>query len=187
MAIIIIIIITGLLVPSLIILYNLLIRRKNQVINVFGSMDALLKKRFDLVPNLISTVQVYMKHERDILQALTELRAKAINPNLGEQEKVDMQNKLTKALDGILIAVENYPDLKASQNFLHLQASINEVEEQISAGRRAYNAAVTDYNNAVEMFPTNIMALLMGYRTKQVFEIPQTERQNVNVKSLFNS
>jgi LemA protein len=187
MAILILIIVISLLIPTLVILYNLLIRRKNQVINVFGTMDALLKKRFDLVPNLISTVQVYMKHERETLQGLTELRAKAINPNLNEQEKVEMQNRLTKALDGILVAVENYPDLKASQNFMHLQASLNEVEEQISAGRRAYNAAVTDYNNAVEMFPTNIMASVMGYKTKQVFEIPQVERQNVNVKHLFNS
>jgi len=85
-----------------------------------------------------------------------------------------------------MVAVENYPDLKASGNFLQLQAAINEVEEQISAARRSYNAAVTDYNNACEMFPTNIMAARMDYRRKQVFETNETERKNVRVKKLFD-
>jgi LemA protein len=91
-----------------------------------------------------------------------------------------------KMLGGIMVAVENYPDLKANQNFLQLQAALNEIEEQISAARRAYNASVTDYNNSVEMFPTNIVAGMMGYKRKKVFEIGESERQNVNVKKLFN-
>jgi len=85
-----------------------------------------------------------------------------------------------------MVAVENYPELKANENVMHLQGTLNEVEEQISAARRAYNQAVTDYNNAVEMIPTNIMANIMGYRRKEVFEISEGERQNINVKELFN-
>ena len=85
-----------------------------------------------------------------------------------------------------MVAVENYPDLKADQNFIHLQSSLNEVEEQISAARRAYNAAVTSYNNAIEMLPTNILASMMNYQRKNVFEISEAERQNVDVKGLFN-
>lgn len=170
----------------IVILYNSLISKKNQVQNVFASIDALLKKRYDLIPNLVATVQKYMQHERGTLTEITELRAKAISGTLSDDEKVDLDNKLTKTLGGIMVAVENYPDLKANQNFLQLQASLNEVEEQISAARRAYNAAVTDYNNAVEMFPTNILASMMNYQRKKVFEIPDAERQNVDVKDLFN-
>ena len=168
------------------ILYNSLVGKKNQVQNVFGSIDTLLKKRYDLIPNLISTVKTYMQHERGTLTEITEIRAKAISGNLSDDEKVDLDNKVTKALGGIMVAVENYPDLKANQNFLQLQRSLTEIEEQISAARRAYNAAVTDYNNAVEMLPTNIMASMMHYQRKQVFEIAGKERQNVDVKNLFD-
>jgi len=170
----------------LIVIYNSLISKKNQVENVFGSVDAMLKKRYDMIPNLVSSVQNYMQHERGTLNELTELRAKALSAGLSSDEKVDLDNKLSKALGGIMVAVENYPDLKASQNFLQLQGSINEVEEQISAARRAYNAAVTSYNNAVEMFPTNVLASMLSYKRKRVFEIPESERQNVNVQDLFN-
>ncbi len=169
-----------------IIFVNTLVGKKNQVQNVFGSIDALLKKRYDLIPNLVNTVKTYMKHERETLTEITELRTKAINGNLTDEEKVDLNNKIGKMIGGIMVAVENYPDLKANQNFLQLQASLNEVEEQISAARRAYNASVTDYNNAVEMFPTNIFAGIMGYKVKKVFEISESERQNINVGELFS-
>ncbi len=168
-------------------MYNSLINRKNQVQNVFASVDAMLKKRYDMIPNLVSTVQTYMQHERGTLTEITEIRAKALSGTLSDDEKVDLDNKLSKALGGIMVAVENYPDLKANQNFLQLQGSLNEVEEQISAARRAYNAAVTDYNNAIEMFPTNVLASMMSYKRKNVFEITEAERQNVNVKDLFNA
>lgn len=165
--------------------YNTLVGKKNQVENVFGSIDALLKKRYDLIPNLIAAVQNYMKHEREVLTQITELRAKAVSGTLSEEEKSSLDTKIGKMIGGIMVAVENYPDLKANQNFLQLQAAINEVEEQISAARRAYNSAVMDYNNAVEMFPTNIIAGMIGYKRKKVFEIDETERKNVNVKELF--
>jgi LemA protein len=171
------------LIPVL--MYNSLIGKKNQVENVFAGIDALLKKRTDLIPNLVDTVKTYMKHEKDLLTKVTEMRAKATSGRLSNDERVELDNKLTRALGGIMVAVENYPDLKANQNFLQLQGSLNEVEEQISAARRAYNAAVTTYNNAIEMFPTNIMASMMNYKRKQVFEIPEEERKNVDVGKLF--
>ncbi|MGB3057557.1 MAG: LemA family protein, partial [Candidatus Omnitrophota bacterium] len=96
----------------LVIIYNSLINKKNQVENVFGSVDAMLKKRYDLIPNLVSTVQTYMQHERGTLNELTELRAKAISGGLTPDEKVDLDNRLSKTLGGIMVAVENYPDLK---------------------------------------------------------------------------
>lgn len=181
------IIVPVVVIAFVILLYNSLIGKKNQVINVFGTIDAMLKKRYDLLPKLISTVKTYMKHERGLLEEVTRMRAKAVSSGLSDDEKVDLDNKVTKAIGGIMVAVENYPDLKASQNFLQLQGSMNEIEEQISAARRAYNAAVTDYNNAVEMFPTNILASMMSYKLKKVFEISQQQRQDIDTDKLFNS
>ena len=169
------------------IMYNGLINKKNQVENTFGGMDAQLKKRYDLIPNLISTVKTYMKHEADTLTQITELRAKAVSGDISNDEKVDLDNMITSKLGGIMVAVENYPDLKASDNFIQLQRSLNEVEEQISASRRSYNAAVTDYNNGVEMFPTNLIAGMMSFKRKNVFEIPDVQRENVDVENLFNN
>jgi LemA protein len=168
-------------------MYNGLINKRNQVENVFGSLDAILKKRYDLIPNLVSAVREYMKHESGVLSQITELRTKALNSDISSNEKVEINNQLSKALSGIQIAVENYPDLKANQNFIQLQGALNEVEEQISAARRAFNATVTDYNNSVEMFPSSIMASLMKFKRKHVFEITEVERHNVNVKDLFNN
>jgi LemA protein len=176
-----------LLVLIIISMINRLIRRKNEVEKIFGSVDAILKKRYDLIPNLISSVQNYMIHEKGVLTDLTELRARAINPDISSNEKIEIQNKLSRTLGGIMVAVEAYPELKASDNFLQLQASLNEVEEQISAARRAYNAAVTDYNNAVELLPGNLIAMMIGYKRKPIMETPENERENVSVKQLFKS
>jgi LemA protein len=166
-------------------IYNSLVGKKNQVKNAFGGMDTMLKKRYDLIPNLVSTVQQYMTHERETLTEVTAMRAKAMSGNMDNDQKVDLDNKISGMLGGIMVAVENYPDLKASGNFNQLQRTLNEVEEQISAARRSYNASVTDYNNAIEMFPGNMMAPRMGYVRKTVFEIPETQRENVNVGALF--
>lgn len=166
-------------------MYNALVGKKNTIKNVFGAVDTLLKKRYDLIPNLVGAVQSYMKHEKETLTEVTRLRAEALAGSLTDDQKIDLDRKISKAIGDIMVAVENYPNLKANEQFMHLQRTLAEIEEQISAGRRAYNAAVTDYNNAVEMFPTKIMAQLMNYRTKRVFTIASTERQNVNVHGLF--
>jgi LemA protein len=166
-------------------MYNSLVRKKNQVKNIFATVDAILKKRYDLIPNLVAVVQKYMEHEQHVLTEVTRLRAKALSGDASDEEKIEIDRKISKAIRGILVAVENYPNLKANENFLHLQATLNEVEEQISAARRAYNAAVTDFNNAVEMFPTNVMAQIINYRRKRLFEIAPAEREVVDVHKLF--
>jgi LemA protein len=170
----------------LVMMYNGLVGKKNQVENAFGGMDTMLKKRYDLIPNLIASVQKYMEHEKSTLTDLTAMRAQAMAGGMSDDDRVALDNKISKSLAGINIAVENYPDLKADQSFTQLQRSLNEVEEQISASRRSYNASVTDYNNAVEMFPTNFMATQMNYKRKEVFEIPEGERENVDVGKLFD-
>lgn len=182
-----IIVVVVVVVGFVVLLYNSLVAKKNEVINVFGTIDAMLKKRYDLLPKLISTVKTYMKHEREVLEEITEMRAKAVSGQLSDDDKVDLDNKVSKMIGGIMVAVENYPDLKANQNFLQLQGAMNEIEEQISAARRAYNAAVTAYNNAVEMFPTNILASMMSYKMKKVFEISEQQREDVDTEKLFNS
>jgi len=174
-----------LLIP--IFIYNALIAKKNQVLNVFGTIDALLKKRFDLVPNLVATVKGYAKHEKDLIEEITETRAKALTGRTSTDQQIQFDSQLTTMRAGLFATVENYPDLKANENFIHLQRTLVELEEQISAARRAYNAAVNDYNNAVEMFPTNIVASMMNYQRKNFFQIPENERLNVDAKELLDN
>ena len=179
-------IVVGVIVLLLILLYNSLVGKKNQVATAFSSIDVLLKKRFDLIPNLIKMVQRYMQHEVDVLTRVTEMRARAMSGQMSDADTVAMDREVSGVIGKIMLAAENYPDLKASENFINLQASLNEVEEQISAARRAYNASVKDYNNALEMFPSNIVARLMRYQQKVFFEIDQQERKNVDVGQLLN-
>jgi LemA protein len=180
-----ILIILAVLAVIAILIYNSLIGKKNQVENIFAGVDAVLKKRFDLIPNLVASVSQYMEHEKSILEKVTQLRSEAMKPNISTEQKISLDSKLTSALGAINLAMEAYPDLKANENIMHLQRSLNEIEEQISAARRAYNQAVTDLNNSIEMFPTNIIAGWMRLQRKAVFEITTTERQNVNVGALF--
>ncbi len=182
-----IIVIAVIVVLSLILvaIYNGLIRRRNEVDNAFGGIDAQLKKRYDLIPNLVSSVKQYAKHEREILTKITELRASAIDPNMSMNEKITLDNKISEAIGGIMVAVENYPDLKASENFMNLQRSLNEVESQISAARRTFNAVVTDYNNGIQVFRNSLLGNGMGMEQKEVFVIPETERENIDISKLF--
>lgn len=170
----------------LVFMYNSLVAKKNQVENIFASVDTVLKKRYDLIPNLVASVSKYMEHEKSLLEEVTRLRSEATKPDLSDAHKIALDAKISSALGSIMVAVENYPELKANENVMHLQHTLHEVEEQISAARRAYNQSVTDYNNAIEMLPTNFMASLMNYRRKQVFETVDNERKNIDVKELFS-
>lgn len=166
--------------------YNGLIRKKNNVENAFGGMDAQLKKRYDLIPNIVAAVKQYVAHEKSLLENITALRSRALGGNLNSDEKVAIDNEISSSLRGIMVSVENYPDLKSSENFLNLQRTLNEIESQISAARRSFNAAVTVLNNAVESFPSNIFAGMMKLKRREIFVIPEAERQNVSVGKLFN-
>lgn len=168
-------------------MYNKLISRKNAVDYANGSVDAMYKQRFDLIPNLVAAVKQYMQHESGLLQQLTELRSGGGTPdsNLTPQQMSTMDRQFEQAMKSFNITVENYPDLKASEQFTRLQASLNECEAQLAAARRTYNAAVMDYNNALEMFPSNIMAGMMNYKRKDMITIPQSEKVNPNVSNLF--
>ncbi|PDW03320.1 LemA family protein [Candidatus Viridilinea mediisalina] len=166
-------------------IYNGLVGRRNRVDQAFASIDVMLKKRYDLVPNLIATVERYMVHERELLTEVTELRTRALAGDLPPEQRVAAENGFNAAMGRLMVSVENYPDLKSNTNFLQLQRSLNEVEEQISAARRAYNAATTDYNNAIQMFPGSLFAGPMGFTRRELFEASMAERQNVDVRSMF--
>ena len=180
-----ILIILGVFFAISILLFNSLVNKKNRTLNSFAGIDTLLKKRYDLIPNLVSAVKTYMKHESGVLTEITEIRTRAVSGNLTDDEKVEIDRQMSGALKGVMVAVENYPELKASENFLQLQAALNEVEEQISAARRAYNTTVMEYNNALEMIPTNIIAAMMRYQKKKFFEIVETEREPIAVQKMF--
>jgi len=165
------------IVLGLIIIYNNLIQKKNAIDNAYFSMDVMLKKRYDLIPQLVETVRGYMTHEKDVLTQLTELRQKVIVENLKTNYKVELDNKINTVLQNVFASFENYPQLKASENFLNLQGAINETEEQLAASRRFYNAAVNDYHNGIEMFPSSLVASWMGLKHKTFFSIANEHRE----------
>lgn len=178
-------IIPGVITLVILIMYNTLVAKKNQVKNIFAAVDTLLKKRYDLIPNLVAVADRYMQHEKQILEQVAYYRSQAMKPGLGDAETIRLDREVSTALGNVMIAVENYPDLKANEHMMHLQRTLTEIEAQISAARRAYNQAVTDYNNLLEMIPTNFLAYIMGYKRRPLFELQSGEGEVTNVRKLF--
>ena len=167
--------------------YNLLVRRRNAVENAFAGIDTQLMMRYDLIPNLVAVVKQYASHENETLRELTELRSRTKADGLGTNERVRLDNRINQSMERILALVENYPDLKAAESFQQLQRALNEVEERIAASRRAFNAASTDYNNAVELFPLNLIAAAFGFTRRTLFSASDGERANVSVAAAMNN
>jgi LemA protein len=168
-------------------IYNSLVDKKNQIDRAFSSVDVLLKKRWDLIPNLVAVVKQHLQFEQKTLVEITRLRSRVMSGEVSEEQRLILENQISRTMGNILALIENYPELKSNQHINQLLASLNEIEEQISAARRFYNTAVTEYNNAIEMFPSNLIASPMNYRVKQVFVATSQERQNVDVDGLFNN
>jgi LemA protein len=170
---------------SMVHLRNRLVRLENQVANALASIDAMLKKRHDLIPNLVAAVQGFMGHEREILTRITELRAAALARQLPPPERMALEESLSRELAGLNVAVENYPQLRSNENVLQLQRALNEAEEQISASRRFFNSAVTEYNIALQTFPSNLVASMLAYRPEAPFQASEAERQVPEVGRLL--
>ena len=151
-------------------IYNALIRLRNQVKNAWSQIDVQLKRRHDLIPNLIETVKGYMKHERETLESITAYRSQAMNAS-SVGEKAEAEGLLGGALGKLQIAVEAYPDLKANQNFLSLQEELTSTENKISYARQSYNDQVLFYNNKIQMFPSNIVAGMFTFTEEEFFEL----------------
>ena len=169
-----------------VVLYNNLVRRRNMVDQAFSTIEVQLTQRYDLIPKLVETVRQYMGHERSLLEDIVRLRSQAMQAGT-TADKVAANNELTNALGRLNVQVENYPQLRSSENFVHLQRSLNEVEEQLAAARRSYNAAVTDYNNAVQTFPGSLVAGVGGFREQQTFVADTHKRADVDMKGLFKA
>ena len=168
-----------------VIINNKIIAKKNQVAQAFGSIEIYLKKRFDLIPNLIAMLNKYLEHEKETLLKITELRS-SVEKASGANEKIKASNELTRIMGGLNINVENYPDLKADKQFTNIEYELSDIEDQISAARRAYNAAVTSYNNTIEMFPSSIIAGIRKDKPGTLLEIPKSEQKEINVNQLLN-
>jgi len=166
--------------------YNGLIRSKNRVDEATSDVDVQLKRRYDLIPNLVETVKGYMTHERETLVKLTEARTSAMamhdnkNASLADRERAE--NQLSGTLKTLFAVTENYPELKASQNFLQLQDEISDTENKIQAARRFYNSNVRDFNTKIQVFPTNLFAQSLHFTKYDFFQAADGERQNVKVQ-----
>ena len=161
--------------------YNGLIKLKNKVEEGFSTMDVYLKKRWDLIPNLVETVKAYAKHEKETLEEVTKLRNGAYD-NLSEDEKIDVNNKLSQNITKLLAVAENYPDLKANDSFRDLTNELSQIEDEIAQSRKYYNGTVRIFNDKVQMFPSNIIANMLGFKARKMFEAQEAERENVKVK-----
>jgi len=165
-------------------LYNSLVRKRNRADNASATIDAMLEKRFDLIPNLAACVRRYAAHEADTLAAVAERRS-ARTGALSDTEKAALDDAFEQARLHFHAVAENYPELKASENFMHLQRTLNEVEEQLSAARRTYNAAVTEYNDAVQTFPGSLLASPFGFEPRPLLSAAEERRRTPDVDGLL--
>lgn len=160
-------------------MYNSLVKLRNQVKNEWSQIDVQLKRRHDLIPNLIETVKGYMHHERETLENITKARSQAVEAD-SISDKAKTEGELTRALGKFNLVVENYPDLKANQNFLALQEELTSTENKISVTRQTYNDQVLLYNNKIQTFPTNMMAGMFNFKEETFFEVEDKSDREVS-------
>jgi LemA protein len=162
-------------------MYNGLITLKNRVDEAWSDIDVQLKRRYDLIPNLINTVKGYATHEKELFENVTKARTAAMSAGT-PGEKQDAENMLSGTLKSLFAVSENYPDLKANQNFLELQRELSDTEDKIQASRRFYNGNVRDFNTKIQVFPTNLLAGMLGFVKREFFAADEAEKENVQVK-----
>ena len=178
---IILIIVVVLIVLWAISVYNTLVTLRNRVKDQWAQIDVQLKRRFDLIPNLVETVKGYTKHESETLEAVIKARNTYVSATVPE-DQMKADGELTQAISKLFALTESYPDLKANTNFQHLQSELTETESKIASARQFYNDTVMIYNNKIDMVPSNIIAGLFKFKKEAFFEANETERQNVQVK-----
>jgi len=181
-SLIVILVIIAIAIIWLIGIYNGLIRLKNRTDESWSDIDVQLKRRYDLIPNLIETVKGYAKHERETLESVIQARNQAMQAG-GTAEKAQAENMLSQTLKSIFALAESYPDLKANENFAKLQDELSDTENKIQASRRFYNGNVRDFNIKIEVFPNNVIANKLGFKKRDFFEIEEAaEKENIKVK-----
>lgn len=172
--------IVAIAVLAVVAIYNGLVVARNRVDNAWSQIDVQLKRRYDLIPNLVETVKGYATHEREVLQNVTEARAKAINAE-GVETKAQAENQLSGALKSLFAVAENYPDLKANQNFAQLQEELSTTENKIAFSRQFFNDMVMKFNTKIQTFPTNVIAGMFGFKERAFFEAEAESREPVKV------
>jgi LemA protein len=171
-----VLIVIGLLAILLISVYNKLVKLRLRRENAFADIDVQLKQRHDLIPQLVNAVKGYMKHEDGVLTRITEARSRAMGAS-GINDKIQAENELSQAMRGLSIQVEAYPDLKANQNFMHLQGEISDIENKLAAVRRFFNSATRELNTAIQVFPNNLVAGLFGFVSQPMFDVGEDRKQ----------
>ena len=160
--------------------YNSFVKLNNKVEEAFSTMDVYLKKRWDLIPNIVETVKGYAKHEKSTLEEVINLRNSSYD-KMNTNDKVETNNKLSQGISKLMAIAESYPELKANENFKDLSKQLVKVEEDIANARKYYNGTVRIFNDKVQMFPSNIIASIFGYKVKNMFEANENERENVKI------
>lgn len=173
--------VVGVVLLWLVLVYNGLITFKNRVDEAWSDIGVQLKRRYDLIPNLISTVKGYATHERELLENVTKARTAAMGAQ-DPKESAEKENMLSDTLKSLFAVSENYPDLKANQNFLELQRELTDTEDKIQASRRFYNGNVRDFNTKIQVFPTNLVAGMLKFEEYNFFEVVENEKENIEVK-----
>ena len=178
----ILLIIVVLIVLGFIVVYNGLVQSRNRVDEAWSDIEVQLKRRYDLIPNLVNTVKGYAKHEEGVFTKVTDARSRAMNAT-SPVDKLAAENQLSQTIKSLFAVAENYPELKANQNFLSLQGDLTDTEDKIQAARRFYNGNVRDYNTKLQVFPTNLIANMFGFSVKTFFDVDnKAETQSVNVQ-----
>lgn len=177
----ILLIIVAVVIIWLIAVYNGLIRLKNRVDEAWSDIDVQLKRRYDLIPNLVNTVKGYAAHEREVFEKVTEARARAMGAGT-TADKAQAENMLSNTLKSLFAVAEAYPDLKANQNFLELQRELTDTEDKIQASRRFYNGNVRDFNIKIEVFPNNLIAGMLKFSKREFFETAEEQKEPVKVE-----
>lgn len=177
---VIILIVLGLFVVALVVVYNGLVQLRNRVSEAWSDIDVQLKRRYDLIPNLVSTVKGYAAHESGVFQKVTEARTQAMQAG-SAADKAQAENMLSQTLKSLFAVAEAYPDLKANTNFLELQRELSDTENKIQAARRFYNGNVLELNNKIDMFPSNIIASMFSFSKREFFEVADGEKEPVKV------
>jgi len=175
-------IVSGILILILVLMYNGFVSRRNRLRNAFASIDVQLKKRWDLVPQLVEMVRAYASHEKGVFERVTRARRGIESVESDSPERFRYEQDLGAGVSQVMLLAEDYPELKAGKQFLNLQRNLTEVESQIAASRRAFNAAVTGWNEGVEMFPGSVMAGICGFRVQDWFETPESQRKVTDVQ-----
>lgn len=177
----ILLVIVGLVVLYVVFTYNGLVSLRNRVSEAWSDIDVQLKRRYDLIPNLVNTVKGYASHESGVFQKVTEARANAMQAG-STHDKAQAENMLSDTLKSLFAVAEAYPDLKANQNFLELQRELSDTENKIQASRRFYNGNVLELNNKIDMFPSNVIASIFHFVKSEFFEVAEAEKEPVKVQ-----